>query len=74
MAPSTPDSIRYGFVLQRCKIVSDGAPGSLFLACPWKPAAKTVLLNCELNILITPKGWDHWGKESNKQDAFFWQV
>ncbi|MBH8559140.1 pectinesterase family protein [Hymenobacter negativus] len=71
MAPSTPDSIRYGFVLQRCKIVGEGTPGSLFLARPWKPAAKTVLLNCELSNLITPKGWDHWGKESNKQDAFF---
>ncbi|WP_201984207.1 pectinesterase family protein [Hymenobacter rubidus] len=71
MAASTPDSIRYGFVLQRCKIVGDAPADSYFLARPWKPFAKTVLLNCELSAAIHPKGWDHWGKESNKQDAFF---
>jgi pectinesterase len=71
MAPSTPDSIRYGFVLQRCKIVGDAPADSYYLARPWKPFAKTVLLNCELTNAIKAKGWDHWGKESNKQDAFF---
>jgi pectinesterase len=71
MAASTPDSIRYGFVLQRCKIVGDAPADSYFIARPWKPFAKTVLLNCELSTAIHPKGWDHWGKESNKQDAFF---
>jgi pectinesterase len=71
MAPSTPDSIKYGFVLQRCKMVGDAPADSYFIARPWKPFAKTVLLNCELSAAIHPKGWDHWGKESNKQDAFF---
>jgi pectinesterase len=71
MAASTPDSIRYGFVLQRCKIVGDAPANSYFIARPWKPFAKTVLLNCELSAAIKPTGWDHWGKESNKQDAFF---
>lgn len=71
MAPSTPDTIRYGFVLQRCKIVGDAPADSYFMARPWKPAAKIVLLNCELSPAVKAKGWDHWGKESNKQDAFF---
>ncbi|MDB5236393.1 MAG: Pectinesterase [Hymenobacter sp.] len=70
-AVSTPDSIRYGLVFQRCKIGGDAPEGSYFVARPWKPFAKTVLLNCELSNVIKPKGWDHWGKESNKQDAFF---
>ena len=71
IASSTPDSIRYGFVLQRCKIGGEAPPESYFIARPWKPFGKTVLLNCELTTVIKPKGWDHWGKESNKQDAFF---
>ncbi|UOQ97545.1 pectinesterase family protein [Hymenobacter sp. 5317J-9] len=71
IAASTPDSIRYGIVLQRCKIGGEAPPDSYFLARPWKPFGKTVLLNCELSNIIKPKGWDHWGKESNKQDAFF---
>ena len=70
-APSTPDSVTYGFVFNGCKSTGDAPRDSYFLARPWKPAAKAVLLNCELGELITPKGWDHWGKESNKQDAFF---
>lgn len=71
MAASTPDSVQFGFVLQRCKIVGDAPADSYYLGRPWKPTAKTVLLNCELGNHIKPKGWDHWGKESNKQDAFF---
>lgn len=70
-APSTPDSVRYGFVFQHCKIEGDAQPGSYFLARPWKPFAKMVLLNCELSAVVRDRGWDHWGKESNKQDAFF---
>nr|GFD02619.1 hypothetical protein [Tanacetum cinerariifolium] len=37
----------------------------------WKPFAKMVLLNCELGPVVRDRGWDHWGKESNKQDTFF---
>ncbi|KAA9333003.1 pectin esterase [Hymenobacter busanensis] len=71
LAPSTPDTVSYGFVFQRCKIVGDAPQESYFLARPWKPFAKTVFLNCEMSNVIKPKGWDHWGKEDNKQDAFF---
>ena len=70
-AASTPDSVRYGFVLQRCKIVGDAPADSYYLGRPWKPFAKTVLLNCELGPQVKARGWDHWGKESNKQEAFF---
>lgn len=70
-APSTPDSVRYGFVFQHCKIAGDAPAGAYFLARPWKPFAKMVLLNCELSAVVKDRGWDHWGKESNKQDAFF---
>ena len=70
-AASTPDSVSYGYVFQQCKIIGEAPTASYFLGRPWKPFAKTVLLNCELSDLVKPKGWDHWGKESNKQDAFF---
>jgi pectinesterase len=70
-AASTPDSIGFGYVFQRCKIVGDAPDESYFLGRPWKPAAKTVFLNTEMSTIIKAKGWDHWGKEDNKQDAFF---
>ncbi len=71
LAPSTPDTVRYGFVLQRCRITGDAPAGTYFVARPWKPFAKAVLLNCTLDAVLNPRAWDHWGKESNKQDTFF---
>jgi pectinesterase len=70
-AGSTPDSTRYGYVFNRCKIVGDAPAGSFYLGRPWRPYAKTVYLNCELGPQINPLGWDHWGKESNKQTAYY---
>lgn len=70
-AASTPDTTRYGYVFQHCKIVGDAPTDSYFLGRPWKPFAKTVFINCEMSDIIKEKGWDHWGKETNKQDAFF---
>ena len=70
-AASTPDSTRYGYVFNRCKIVGDAPAGSFYLGRPWRPYAKTVYLNCELGEQINPLGWDHWGKESNKQTAYY---
>ena len=68
-AASTPDSTRYGYVFNRCRITGDAPAGSVYLGRPWRPYAKTVFLNCELGKQIKPEGWDHWEKESNKQTA-----
>ncbi|SHL66006.1 pectinesterase family protein [Hymenobacter psychrotolerans] len=71
MAPSTPDTVTFGFVFQRCTITGNAPDGSYFLARPWKPFGKAVFLNCEMSPVVAPKGWDHWGKEDNKQESFF---
>ncbi|TLM87890.1 pectinesterase family protein [Hymenobacter jeollabukensis] len=71
LAASTPDTVTFGMVFQRCKVVGDVPEDSYFLGRPWKPYGKIVFLNSELGAMIKPKGWDHWGKETNKQDAFF---
>jgi pectinesterase len=70
-AASTPDSTRYGYVFNRCKITGDAPAGSFYLGRPWRPYAKTVFLHCELGPHINPAGWDHWGKDSNKQTAYY---
>ena len=70
-AASTPDSTRYGYVFNRCKIVGDAPASSFYLGRPWRPYAKTVFLHCELGPQINPAGWDHWGKDSNKQTAYY---
>jgi len=70
-AASTPDSTRYGYVFKNCKITGDAPAGSFYLGRPWRPYAKTVYLNCDLGPHIKPEGWDHWGKDSNKQTAYY---
>ncbi|PJJ58752.1 pectinesterase family protein [Hymenobacter chitinivorans] len=70
-AASTPDSTRYGYVFQNCKITGDAPAGSFMLGRPWRPYAKTVYIKCELGEQIGAAGWDHWGKDTNKQTAYY---
>ena len=70
-AASTPDTVKYGYVFVECKIGGDAPENSFYLGRPWRPYAKTVFIKCDLGKMIKPEGWDHWGKESNKQTAFY---
>lgn len=69
-AASTPDTVKYGYVFNKCKVLGDGK-NNFYLGRPWRPFAKTVYLNCDLAELIKPEGWDHWGKEDNKKTAYY---
>jgi len=69
-AASTPDTSKYGYVFKDCKIIGEKG-ASYYLGRPWRPYAKTVFINCELGDFIKPAGWDFWGKESNKETAFY---
>ncbi len=70
-AASTPDTARYGYVFQRCRIGGDAPAASYCLGRPWRPYAKTVFLNCELGPVVQPTGWDEWGKESNRSTTYY---
>lgn len=70
-AASTPDTVRYGYVFHRCRLDGPAPASSFYLGRPWRPFAKTVFLACKLGALIRPEGWDEWGKESNKQTAYY---
>lgn len=63
-AASTPEGQVYGYVFHRCRFLSEGcSPQSVYLGRPWRPHARTVLLNCFLGEHIRPEGWHDWGKE-----------
>lgn len=70
-AASTPDTTKYGYVFFDCKIRGDAPANSFYLGRPWRPYAKTVFIRSDLGDIIKPEGWDHWGKESNKQTAYY---
>lgn len=69
-AASTPDSTKYGYVFLDCEIKGEEG-ASYFLGRPWRPYAQVVFINSNLGAFIKPEGWDPWGKESNKQTAFY---
>lgn len=70
-AASTPDTSKYGYVFKNCKVEGAAPKATVYLGRPWRPAAKTVFLNCELSAVIRAEGWHNWGKESNEKTAFY---
>jgi pectinesterase len=70
-AASTPDTVKYGYIFLKCKITGNAPKESFYLGRPWRPYAKTVFIKSDLGRVIKAEGWDHWGKESNKQTAFY---
>ena len=70
-AASTPEGAKFGYVFINCKLTSDSPPGSVVLGRPWRPFAKTVFINCEMNGHIKPEGWDNWGKIENEHTAYY---
>lgn len=70
-AASTPDTSAYGYVFKKCKVTGSAPVRSYFLGRPWRPYAKTVFIACELDEIVKPAGWDHWGKETNKRTAYY---
>ena len=60
-AASTPVEVPFGLVFSHCRIT--GEPGvKTFLGRPWRIAASTLFLNCELSDVIRPEGWNDWKK------------
>lgn len=70
-AASTPDTTKFGYVFLNCRIKGNAPANSVYLGRPWRPYAKTVFINSELGNMIKTEGWDHWGKETNKESAFY---
>lgn len=76
--PSKP--LKYGYIFDRCRIISDGnnGDGSYTLGRPWGQGTPIALfLNTTMEILPKPIGWDNMGKngyparfaEYNSRDA-----
>ncbi|RYY21391.1 MAG: pectin esterase [Cytophagaceae bacterium] len=70
-AASTPDTVRYGYVFNRCRLTGDAPADSYYLGRPWRPYAKVVFLQCKLGPHLKPAGWHNWGKASNESTAYY---
>ncbi len=70
-APSTPEGLPFGYVMEGCRFLSDCPEQSVYLGRPWREWGRTVLLRCELGAHIKAAGWDDWGKEMAHVTSFF---
>ncbi|SHM24602.1 pectinesterase family protein [Chryseobacterium polytrichastri] len=61
-AASTPQENTFGFVFIQSKIIGNAKENSVYLGRPWRPFAKTVYIDCEINSTIKPEGWHNWSK------------
>lgn len=68
-AASTPQGQKYGYIFNKCRLISDEGADKCYLGRPWRPYAFTLFMNCELGRHIRPEGWHNWGKQSNEETA-----
>lgn len=70
-APSTPEGLPYGYVMESCRFTGNCPDRTVFLGRPWREWGKTVLLRCQIGPHIKAEGWDDWGKERAHTTSFF---
>ncbi|MBD0366375.1 MAG: alpha/beta hydrolase fold domain-containing protein [Flavisolibacter sp.] len=70
-AASTPENKRFGYVFLNCHITGDATPASFYLGRPWRPFAKTVFLNCRMDKIVAPEGWNNWDNPANEKTAYY---
>ncbi|MEY8761417.1 pectinesterase family protein [Chryseobacterium tongliaoense] len=70
-AASTPQENDFGFVFINSKIIGNAKNSSVYLGRPWRPFAKTIYVDCELNSTIKPEGWHNWNKPDAEKTTFY---
>lgn len=63
-APSHEEE--YGMTFNKCKIIGDAKKESVYLARPWREKGNVTFIDCYMDDIINPLGFDDWGKDHNK--------
>lgn len=59
-AANTPEAAPYGLVFHRCRLTGACEPGMACLGRPWRPFARTVFLECDMDECVSPEGFQDW--------------
>jgi len=70
-APATPEGHKYGYVFLNCKLTADEGVRDVYLSRPWRPYAKAVFIQCEMDGHIHPEGWHNWNKKEVEHSVFY---
>ena len=59
-AANTPEAAPHGMVFHNCRLTGACAPGAAYLGRPWRPFARTVFLDCDMDACVSPQGFADW--------------
>ncbi|WP_347304568.1 pectinesterase family protein (plasmid) [Croceibacterium sp. TMG7-5b_MA50] len=62
-----------GFVFHRSRFTAGTAPGGIYLGRPWRPYARVVLIDSQVDAPFAPGGWREWkpGMTDNSASATY---
>lgn len=62
-----------GFVFNRSRFTAGTAPGGIYLGRPWRPYARVVLIDSQVDAAFAPGGWREWkpGMTDNSGTAIY---
>ncbi|RZK42595.1 MAG: pectin esterase [Pedobacter sp.] len=70
-AASTSASQAFGFVFFNCKLTAEASAQKVYLGRPWRPYARTVFINTEMDKHIMPEGWHVWNNNENHLKTYY---
>lgn len=70
-AASTPEGAPFGYVFKNCRLMHDDNTSKVYLGRPWRPFAKTVFIDCQMEDHILKEGWHNWDKPYAEKTAFY---
>ena len=71
-AASTEEFAKFGYVFFNSRFTAAPDIRNVALGRPWRPFAKTVIINSFLDDFVRPEGWSIWrGRETNHLNAFY---
>ncbi len=70
-AASTTQAQQFGFVFLNCKLTADLNAQKVYLGRPWRPYARTVFIQTNMDKHILPEGWHVWNNNENHLKTFY---
>jgi len=70
-AASTTPRQPYGYVFLNCRLIADAGITKVYLGRPWRPFARVVYIECQMDNHIIPIGWHNWNNPENEKTAFY---
>jgi len=70
-AASTEPDTEFGYVFFNSRFTAADDIERVFLGRPWRPYAKTVIINSFLDGFINPEGWSVWRGNENHRTCYY---